>query len=149
MIHQHLTEAEVQAVATGEPGPGQDSSWEQCPECREQVEAYRSVFQMVAAAELPDLGMDLAAAVMARLPQPAKQHSLREKDRSAIWSFVIPAICLIPAYFLSWAKLRVLFNSISLSAMSLVVVTVSCIAAWMIYDLKHDYDRRLRSLFSK
>jgi hypothetical protein len=149
MIHQHVTEVEAQAIAAGEVKPGQGASWEQCPECLEQVEAYRKVYRMVIAQELPDLNMDLAAAVLSRLPQPARRRSLWDKFTPVVGPSAVTVLSLVAAYFLFWRKLAILFRGVTVPEISLVVMTASCIAAWIVYDLKSDYDRKLQRLASE
>lgn len=144
MIHQHLNEEDVQSFAMREPGAS-DAHWLDCSSCRERVEAYREVYRSIAAMDPEAAGFDLAAVVMAQLPERglSKQSAGRPMVAMPIW---IGSVAFLAVLVGISATLRGYFSVLGNAVTWLVLVTVPGIALWLLIDAIQDHRRKLRSI---
>lgn len=142
MTEPHLSDYDLQLAAEGAPLPAPAAQHlPGCPRCQAQLAAYRQLF--VATASLPPAAFDfdLAAAVVARLPQPKPAFP---------WVLVLvggPVLGVVGAFLALFGGLLLpVLHSLSTGLGAGLAVLSGCLVAGQGLELLARHRRQMRQL---
>lgn len=145
MKNNHLSEAEIQEYASGDPdGKVTIDHLVSCEHCRAKVDAYRLLFSGIRQQPRPGFDFDLSALVLAQLPQPRQESA--SKDFSVLRLILIAISILGITIYLIRQNLSILFADISAISIYIILATTLSIILIKILGMYKKYQKQMRSL---
>ena len=141
MISQHLSEEELQMVASSQQvaDDARTQHIEICTFCREQLEVYKLIVSAINEHPKAAFNFDLADAVLEQLLTASAKKTFNLRP------FIIAAFIAVPLYLFR-KNFLVLTSGIPAVFLLLSVVAAIAIIVINIFKLYHTYQRRMEQL---